>query len=139
MAYPHGGVDTFPAKLNKRQDNGVYAVQETLPVAGGQFDGYLAHDNVINSSVRVYTGPGMTGSEIATWTLSIPGDAPWRRMIRVYAAVAQVYITYETPGDQVDAEDVNVLQTSLTATQQEIERYKTTGVIDGGGFIEEEE
>jgi hypothetical protein len=48
-----------------------------------------------------------------------------------------VYVTYETPGDTVEADDVNQLQTGLTATQRELERYKQAGQIDGGSFRRE--
>jgi len=34
----------------------------------------------------------------------------------------------------VEADDVNVLQDAITATQTELERYKSEGVVDGGTF-----
>jgi len=37
-----------------------------------------------------------------------------------------VYITYETQGDTVEAEDINILQESIVNTQTEIDRYKTS-------------
>lgn len=84
--------------------------------------------------MKVYTGPKFTGQEVATWTLSVPVDMPWRRIIRIFADVAKVYVTYETLGDTVEADDVNVLQDAITATQTELERYKSEGVVDGGTF-----
>ncbi|MNO03563.1 hypothetical protein D3C81_2243080 [compost metagenome] len=58
-------------------------------------------------------------------------------MIRIFAEVPEVYVTYETPGDTVEADDINVLQWGLTATQSELERYKAAGRIDGGSFRRE--
>lgn len=136
MPYPDE-VDVFQTKLNKKADGTAYIVQEELTLSDGRFEGLLAHDNIANSSVRVYTGPNMTGDEVTAFTVSIPVDTPWRRYIRVFASVSAVYATYQTPGDQVDADDVNRVQTAVTATQSEIERYKATGVIDGGFFDEE--
>jgi len=135
MAYPNG-VDRFPVKLNKKLDGGVYAVEEEVALGsgGGSFEGFLAHDNIVGSSVRVFTGPHFTGEELTTWTLSVPAEAPWRRLIRIFGTVGKVYVTYETPGDTVDADDVNVLQEAIAATQTEMERYKSEGEIDGGTF-----
>jgi hypothetical protein len=132
MPYPDQ-IDVFSAKLNKKQD-GVYVIEEEITLTNGKFEGYLAHDNIINSTVKVYTGPKFTGQEVATWTLSVPVDMPWRRIIRIFADVAKVYVTYETLGDTVEADDVNVLQDAITATQTELERYKSEGVVDGGTF-----
>ena len=122
MAYPDG-IDQFPEKLNKKQD-GVYVIEEEITLTDGQFEGLLAHDNIINSTVKVYTGSKFTGKEVTTWTLSIPAETPWRRHIKIFADTEKVYVTYETPGDTVEADDVNVLQVAITATQSEIDRYK---------------
>ncbi|MNI95604.1 hypothetical protein D3C73_1538990 [compost metagenome] len=55
----------------------------------------------------------------------------------MFADVPEVYVTYETPGDTVEADDINLLQSGLTAAQSEIERYKIAGLIDGGSFKRE--
>lgn len=115
----------------------MYTIDEQVPIMTGSYEGQLAHDNAINSTVKVYAGPMLSGEQITTWTLSTPSETPWRRNIRIFASVPVVYVSYETPGDQVDANDVNVLQTAITATQAEVERYKAEGVIDGGFFDEE--
>lgn len=133
MAYPDG-VDKFTPKLDKRQDDDFYSVEEEIELEGGRFEGYLGHDNIVNDTIRVFSGPNMTGVEITDWILSIPADAPWRRVIKIFANVPKVYVSYETPGDTVDADDINVLQDAITATQAEIERYKAVGIIDGGTF-----
>lgn len=133
MAYPNG-IDQFSEKLNKKQDGSRYVIEEELTVTNGVFEGELAHDNVVRDTVRVYTGPKMTGARVDQFTLSIPSDMPWRTKIKVFSEAPTVYITYETPGDTVEADDINAVQASIVATQTELERYKADGVIDGGTF-----
>lgn len=123
MAYPEK-IDQFPAKLNKKTDGSVYVMEEELPVTAGKYEGLLAHDNIANSSIRVYSGSKLTGQEIINYIISVPVETPWRRHIKVFADSPVVYVTYETPGDTVEANDVNGLQEAMTATQQEVERYK---------------
>ncbi|MFM9329184.1 phosphoglucomutase [Paenibacillus mesotrionivorans] len=137
MAYPEQQ-DVFVEKLNKKQDGGVYVIDEQVQLADGAYEGLLAHDNAINSTVKVFTGPKLTGQEIIAWTLSTPAETPWRRRIRIFAEAAVVFVSYETPGDQVEADDVNALQEALMATQAELDRYKTVGLVDGGLFNEGE-
>lgn len=138
MAYPKQ-IDSFTEKLNKKQDGGVYGIEEQIPLSPGTaYESFLIHDNAIVSSIRVFTGPKLTGEAIASWTVSTPEDMPWKRSIRIFAQAPVVYVTYETPGDQVEAEDVNVLQDAVTAIETELERYKARGMIDGGQFREEE-
>ena len=122
MTYPEA-VDRFVEKLNKADT--VYVIEdEELILENGVFEGELAHDNVKNDSVMVFTGPNMTGERIQNFFLSIPSNAPWKRIIKVFANAPKVYVTYETAGDQVEAEDINRVQESITNTQEEIERYK---------------
>lgn len=129
--YPNG-VDKFTDKLNKNPV-GNYVVEERLPIDGGKYEGLLAHDNINNQTIRVYTGPTLTGDEITNWSMSVPAATPWRRLIKIFTVeVAEVFVTYETPGDTVEADDINVLQAALTATQTELERYKAKGSIDCG-------
>ena len=136
MTYPEA-IDRFVEKLNKADT--VYVIEdEELILENGVFEGELAHDNVKNESVMVFIGPEMSGERIENFFLSIPSNAPWKRIIKVFANAPKVYVTYETTGDQVEAEDINAVQASITATQIELERYKTNGIIDGGNFEREE-
>lgn len=123
MTYPNQ-IDQFSVKLNKKMDGSAYVIEEQLPIVEGKFEGLLAHDNITNTSIRVYTGSKLTGEEITNYIVSVPSETPWRRYIKVFASVVKVYVTYETPGDTVEADDLNVLQQSMTATQEEVERYK---------------
>ena len=123
MAYPDG-VDKFTPKLDKRQDDDFYSVEEEIELEGGRFEGYLGHDNIVNDTIRVFSGPNMTGIEITDWILSIPAAAPWRRTIKIFAPYDKVYVSYLTPGDTVDAADVNELQDSIARTQTDILAFK---------------
>lgn len=136
MAYPES-VDIFTDKLNKNPTGNPYVVEERIPLRAGSYDGDLRHDNINNQTIRVYTGSRFTGDEVTNWTLSVPSATPWRRSIKIYASVPEVFVTYETPGDTVEADDINVVQSAITATQTEVERYKTSGQIDGGSFTRE--
>jgi hypothetical protein len=123
MGYPTE-IDRFPAKLNKKSDDTNYTVEEELTLMDGKFEGLLAHDNIANTTIRVYTGPKLTGDIVTNYIISVPSDTPWRRHIKVFAAVDKVYVSYETQGDTVEADDVNVLQDAITATEEEVDRYK---------------
>ncbi|NOU79677.1 phosphoglucomutase [Paenibacillus sp. LMG 31459] len=136
MGYPEQ-IDVFQDKLNKKANGSSYVVEEKLLLAGGVYSGLLAHDNINNQTLSVYTGSRYSGTEVRNYSVSFPDEAPWRRMIKIYADVLEVYVTYETPGDTVEADDVNQLQSGLTATQSELERYKKAGLIDGGSFKRE--
>lgn len=124
MSFYPNQIDHFPAKLNKKTDGSVYVVEEEIAITGGKYEDLLAHDNIVNSTIRVFTGSKLTGKEVINYIISVPGETPWRRHIKIFANATKVYVSYETAGDTVEADDVNVLQASLTATQVEIERYK---------------
>ncbi|KWX80316.1 phosphoglucomutase [Paenibacillus sonchi] len=136
MGYPQQ-IDEFTDKLNKKANGGSYVVEEKLLLTDGVYSGLLAHDNINNQSIAVYTGSRYSGVELRNFSVSFPDETPWRRMIKIFAEVPEVYVTYETPGDTVEADDINVLQWGLTAAQRELERYKATGRIDGGSFRRE--
>ncbi|RKD22537.1 hypothetical protein BEP19_09760 [Ammoniphilus oxalaticus] len=123
MTYPQS-IDHFVDKLNKKQD-GVYVIEEELQLVGGIYEGYLEHDNARNESVQFYTGPKLTGSKVDSYFISTPSETPWKRHVKVFSDADVVYVTYETIGDQVEAEDINRLQDSMTATQEEVDRYKS--------------
>ena len=121
MSYPND-IDTFTDKLNKREK--AYVIEEEVAVSNGVYERLLDHDNIVDSSVSVWTGSKLTGDKVANFILSIPSATPWKRLIKIFSSVSPVYITYETFGDQVEADDINQLQSSMTATQTEVDRYK---------------
>ncbi|MGO4498800.1 phosphoglucomutase [Paenibacillus sp. 2RAB27] len=135
MAYPDS-IDRFSEKLNKKQDGSTYAIEEELPIDGGMYEGFLQHDNISTNSIQVYTGSRFTGDKVSNFIVSVPSNMPWRRIIKIFSTSAKVFVSYETPGDTVEADDINTLQASVTAAQEELDRYKSSGIIDGGSFFE---
>lgn len=122
MPYPND-IDRFVEKLNKSDK--VYVIEEEVSPVNGVYEATLTHDNIIDSSVHVYTGTKLTGEKIDNFILSVPADTVWKRSIKIFSEAAPLYITYESYGDQVEAEDINRLQENVIATQSEIDRYKS--------------
>lgn len=112
-------VDRFKEKLNKIDGN-VYVIEEVVQIANGVYEGELLHDNVNASTLTIYTGPKLTGERIQSYVLSTPSMMPWKRMIRIYTDVPRVYISYETDGDTVEAEDINKVQEAVIVTQKAV-------------------
>lgn len=110
-------VSRFSEKLNKI-DGVVYVIEEKVPVTNGVYEAELLHDNIAEGTLAVCTGSKLTGERITNYVLSTPSNAPWKRIIRIYADVPTVYITYETPGDTVEADDINRVQVSILTTQE---------------------
>ncbi|WP_259391658.1 tail fiber protein [Paenibacillus sp. 1011MAR3C5] len=123
MAYPEE-INHYNEKLNKKPDGSFYTIEEVIVLADGKYEGPLAHDNIANSTIRAYSGPLLTGTAITDFVVSIPAETPWKRMLRIFSDSERVYITYQTQGDQVEADDINSVQAAITATQTEVERYK---------------
>ena len=111
----------FVEKLNKKQE-GVYVIEEEKDVANGIWEGYLDHDNVNHQTIYIYTGPKLTGEKVENYFISTPSETPWKTHLKVFSNSEKIYITYETTGDQVEAEDINLVQDSLV---DEIERAKS--------------
>ena len=124
----------FTEKLNKLPD-GVHVVEERKALENGVWEGYLDHDNANHRTLQIWTGSRFTGDQVENYFLSTSAEMPWKTYLKVLAGAAEVYVTYETPGDQVEAEDINLLQDTISATQKEFEQYRVSGVIDGGNFI----
>ncbi|MBE3576870.1 MAG: phosphoglucomutase [Limnochordales bacterium] len=131
----------FVPKLNRRTTPYVI-YDEVLTLKDGVGEAQFAHDNVRAESIEVWTGPGKTGVRLFTYTLREVPDQPWKTIIRVTAPVDRVYLTYETTGDQVEADDVNMLQTLLEELQQALaahERDSSSHIadfrVDGGTFV----
>lgn len=113
-------ITKFHEKLNK-VDGKVYVIEEEIRMPeSGVYEAPLQHDNITVSTLNVYTGPKLTGNRIQTYVLTTPSLTPWKRIIRIQTEEPVVYITYETDGDTVEAEDVNCLQGAVTETQEGI-------------------
>ena len=112
-------VENFPEKLNKI-DGVTYVIEEAVEIVNGVYEAELQHDNIVEDTLSVYTGSKLTGEQITNFTLSTPSNAPWKRIIRIYADVSPVYISYETPGDTVEADDMNRVQASIVRAQEAV-------------------
>lgn len=124
----------FTEKLNKKQDGNVYIIEEEQVTTNGKYEGLLQHDNVNRESLNVFTGPKFTGDKIDNAISSIPSETPWKTYIKVYSEAETIYITYETTGDIVEADDINLLQETVNGVMEDFKDYKLRGHIDGGTF-----
>lgn len=110
----------FHDKLNKVEGN-AYVIEEEIHMpASGIYDDELQHDNIMDNTLSVYTGPTLTGEQIQSYALSTPSMAPWKRTIRIQTDAPVVYITYETVGDTVEADDINRVQDAIVGTQNKV-------------------
>lgn len=127
-------IDVFSDKLNMRGE--LYVIQdEIVPLVDGVGEKFLIHDNVKHETLEVWSGPGKTGVKIAAHILTNPQALPWKTIIRVYAETEQVYVTYETYGDQVEAEDINNVQDAIITTQTEFDRHKADAGVHSNTFV----
>lgn len=140
--YPQDGVDKYIDKFNKLENN-IYVIEEEVELINGVYEGELEHDNVNVLSISVFTGKKLTGMKVQNYIVSTASLTPWRKNIKIFENnVDKVYITYETYGDTVEAEDINNLQKSIISTQLELERHKNdlqvhiiNMEVDGGSFV----
>ncbi len=119
----------FVEKLNKKPE-GVYIIEEEKLITDGKWEGYLDHDNANHESIVIYTGPNFTGERVDNFFISTPSETPWKTHLKVFSNSEKIYITYESKGDQVEAEDINSIN-------KRFDEYREKGVIDGGSFIRE--
>jgi hypothetical protein len=127
-------ISKFNEKLNKVEGN-TYVIEEIVTPVNGVYEAELIHDNVDIKTLNVYTGSKLTGDKVNTYVTSTPSLAPWKTVIKIFSTITLLYISYETSGDTIEAEDVNRLQDSVVNIEKEINRYETDGVIDGGNFV----
>lgn len=110
-------ITQFNSKLNKLDGN-IYTIEEVINPIAGVYEKELAHDNVEVNTINIYTGSKLTGTKINTYTTSTPSLTPWKTIIKIFSTEPVLYITYETTGDTVEAEDINNLQDSVNLTQE---------------------
>ena len=116
----------FTDKLNKI-DGKVYTVEEEIIVENGKYIGFLAHDNINIDTIGIYTEKGLNGNKVTNYSLSIKEGQEWKTFIELYHPT-NVYAVYETAGDIVEAEDINILQDSITDLYEKVKNL--TGGID---------
>lgn len=124
----------FIEKLNKKQD-GVYVIEEKKDVVNGIWEGLLDHDNLFHKTITIYTGAKLTGEKIDNYFVSTPSETPWKTHLKVFSTSENIYITYETTGDQVEADDINDLQDGVVNVNERLDNYMESGTVDGGHFI----
>lgn len=127
----------FVEKLNKKED-GFYIIEEEKTIVDGKWEGFLDHDNVNHNSIIVYTGPNFTGEKVENYFISTSSETPWKTYLKIFSHSEKVYITYESQGDQVEAEDINLLQEKIAelneikADLEDIyEKFVTKEELDG--------
>ncbi len=98
----------FIARLNKK-DNPYTIVDEQVTLTEGKWEGFLAHDQVIEKTIEIYTLPNKEGERVLAYTLDKKEEV-WKTYLKVFSQSEALYITYETYGDTVEAEDINQLQ-----------------------------
>ena len=113
----------FVEKLNKKQE-GFYVIKEEKDIQDGKWEGYLEHDNVNRESIVIYTGPNFTGTKVDNFFVSTPSEMPWKTYLKVFSNSEKIYVTYESQGDQVEAEDINQVQNVLADTVEDLNDYK---------------
>ncbi len=114
-------ITKFNEKLN-RIDNNIYTIEEIVTPVEGTYEASLIHDNVDLKTLNIYTGSKLTGTKINTYSTSTPSLTPWKTIIKIFSTISPLYISYETTGDQVEAEDINKLQDAVNITQGELNK-----------------
>ena len=132
----------FNRKIDKITDQPQLIINEELMITGGKGEGFLKHDNVIKSTVEIWTGKDKTGNKITNYSLVTKDKYNWRLYLSVYVdGIDRVFLFYESWGDQVEAQDVNELQEGIELMQSDIESHRADtakhmdGIIDGGSFV----
>lgn len=112
----------FIARLNKK-DNPYTIVDEQVTLTEGKWEGFLAHDQVIEKTIEIYTLPNKEGERVLAYTLDKKEEV-WKTYLKVFSQSDVLYITYETYGDTVEAEDINQLQGVAYYLENFIENVK---------------
>ena len=96
----------------------IYTIEEEIHVVNGVYESDLIHDNITHDTIAVYTGSKCTGKKINSFAISTPSLAPWKTHIKIFTSENVVYVTYETVGDTVEADDINFVQDAINDTQK---------------------
>ena len=110
-------ITKFSEKLNKLEGN-VYTIEEEVTPISGVYEADLGHDNVEPNTINVYTGSKCTGNKVNSFVISTPSLTPWKIHIIIYSSEPKLYITYESMGDTVEANDINTVQEAINDSQK---------------------
>lgn len=105
----------FTNRLNFKQE-GYLINDEEIELTGGLKNYVLKHHNLLQGQpVSVWTGEGMSGSQISDFTVSNLSDKPWVYKVTFGASVTDgtYYINYTSQGDENDADDINYIYQNL--------------------------
>ncbi|NFH84876.1 hypothetical protein FDA28_16040 [Clostridium botulinum] len=114
-------ITKFIEKFN-RIDGNIYTIEEVVTPVDSVYEAELIHDNVNIKTINIYTGSKLTGTKITTYSTSTPSLTPWKTVIKIFSTEPKLYITYETTGDTIEAEDINKLQDAINLTQEELNK-----------------
>ena len=117
-------MNNFTDKLNFIPGN-IYTVEEEVKIVGGVYENDLIHDNIAQDTIAVFTGSKCTGKRINSYAISTPSLAPWKTHIKIFTSEKVVYVTYETVGDTVEADDINSVQDAINDTQKALKDETT--------------
>ena len=117
-------MNNFTDKLNFINGN-IYTVEEEVRIVDGVYEADLIHDNITQDTVAVFTGSRCTGKRINSFAISTPSLAPWKTHIKIFTSENVVYVTYETVGDTVEADDINSVQDAINDTQKALKDEAT--------------
>lgn len=110
----------FVTKLNKRDKPYVIA-DEPFALSGGVGERFLNHDNINVKTVEIYTEPQRQGDKVLNYTVEKKDGAEWKLWLKVFAQAEQVYVSYESTGDTVEADDVNELQQAAVNLEADLQ------------------
>lgn len=100
-------------KLNIKQDGKTHSIEEKITLTNGKYSSPLKHDNVIRNTILINSESGLQGESITTFTTTKSQDKPWETVINVFNnKYDTLYISYQSFGDTVDADDYNYLNTN---------------------------
>lgn len=124
----------FYEKLNVKENKEPYQIEEEITMQSGRYEGFLQHDNVIESSIALYTGKKLTGEKVENFVLSVDENYPWRTFIRVSSAHEKLYLSYETIGDVIEADDINDLQKAVMKLEKDVASVDTSAFVTSEEF-----
>lgn len=113
--------------LNKRNNKAIesyYPIEEKVTLTKGKWEGLLKHDYLVDDSLIIYTGEGLTGSLVRDYFVSTPSDRPWKTSLELFSDSPHAYINYLSKGDQVDADDINKIQDKIGEMDNETFNYR---------------
>lgn len=127
--------DTFRRKINKKPSGeDPYLVEEEITLTDGEYTAELLHDNIDDDTLAVWTESAQQGTRVFSFTLTAPESEPWKRIIHIESSQEKVYVSYESKGDTVEADDINELQESLERTQVELIEVGNEARGGGSGY-----